>query len=114
MIRDLLDKTLTLQRGSRATNGIGGNRPVFTNVAGMVDVECMMYPATTRTRQAFQGDQMTVDYEVVTEDDIGARREDRIVIDGKTYTVVGYKPFEHEPTAEEGVYVAVVSRQNAQ
>lgn len=111
MIASLLDKTGNLQRQTPVKDAVMGSVPVWASVSGFDDFACAVGPASWRTSQEFQRTDMVVQSEIYSAVDIGAKIDDRIIIDGKYYIVLAYKPFVN-PIFGPPCYVTVCGKRN--
>lgn len=111
MLASLLDRSGNLQRQTAVQDAIMGNVPTWATVTGFGTFACAVGPATWRTTQEFQRPDMVVDTEIYSAVDIGAKINDRIIIDSKYYLVLAYKPFVN-PIFGPACYVTVCGRRN--
>lgn len=107
----LLDKTLALERDTPTLDAVGGRDAHFAAVSGMSNIPCSVAPISAAIRREFDRDDTVLECEVYTATDIGAQERDRLVIGGKNFNVIGYKPFENSNFGES-VYVTVCGRRN--
>ena len=106
----VLDKTLTHQRPTVTQDAIGG-RSVSSWASIATAVACSIWPATPKTVQQFQREDVIVEHEVATATNLSAREGDRLLIGSTYYTVIGQQLFENAFIAPS-VYVTVCGKRN--
>lgn len=109
----LLTSSLTVQRQTASADAAGGTARSWANRGDLPSaIPCRIEPASWHLSRQFARDDATVVYEVFTEVDVGATRQDRFIVDGVTYQVEAYRPQDSLPAAGLTLFNTVVSKRN--
>jgi len=109
MLSTLLDKTGNLERQTSSKDVIGGSTKSWAAV--QTGIACAIGPASYQNTRELERSDMIVESEIYTAVDVGARIEDRWLINGKYYLVLAYKPFEN-PIFGPPCYVTITGKRN--
>ena len=91
MTSRLLDKSVTFERGTPAKGELGGVSLSFSPAQS--GVRAAIWPAPGQVVNNYARRDITVDHQVITAVDLGAKLNDRFVLDGVYYVVVGVGSF---------------------
>lgn len=111
MIESLLDRTGALQRQTAVKDAVGGNTPTWATVSGLGTVACAIGPASWVTTKNLNRPDMIVQSEIYTAIDVGAKENDRWLINGSYYLVLAYLPYVN-PIFGPACYVSVCGKRN--
>ena len=115
MILDsLLTSSLTVQRQSITADAASGAERSWANRGDLpAGIPCRIEPAGWHVARQFARDDATVIYQVFTQIDLAATRQDRLIVDGTTYQVEAYRPHRTLPAIGAfAVFETVVSKRN--
>jgi head-tail adaptor len=114
MILDsMLTSSLTVQRQTATADAAGGSERAWTNRGDLpAAIPCRIEPASWHLSRQFARDDATVFYEIFTQVDLAATRQDRVIVDGVTYQVEAYRPQGALAVAGLTVFQTVVSKRN--
>jgi hypothetical protein len=113
LFHSLLTSTLTVQRQTISADAAGGASRAWANRGDLpAGIPCRIEPASWHLSRQFARDDVTVIYEVFTQIDLAATRQDRLVINGLSYQVEAYRPQDSFPASSLTVYQTVVSKRN--
>ena len=108
----LLTSSLTVQRQTVTPDGGGGaSRTWATRDDLPAAIPCRIQPAGWHLSRQFARDDSTVIFEVHTQVDLAATRQDRLIVDGVAYAVEAYRPQSPLP-GTLAVFQTVVSKRN--
>src|SRR5580698_5893807 len=109
----LLTSSLTVQRQSASADAAGGAVRSWANRGDLPDgIPCRIEPASWHLSRQFARDDATVIYEVFTQVDLAATRQDRLIVDGVAYQVEAYRPQNSFPASGLAIFQTVVSKRN--
>ena len=103
-LTDVLDKTLSLKRAAFAKAADGS--PVISFGTG-TPYACAKWPASSKVVADYAQRNFLAEYEVCTAVDISPLVNDILIIDGLTYTVIGYQRFENAAISDQKVYLTI-------
>lgn len=105
------NSTITIQRQVPRVNQVGANHPAEPWPDRLTGVRACRIPVSADSQAQFSREDIVANYEWVTETDVGATTQDRVVSDGKYYEVLGYKEF-NSPFSGRVLYVTITGRRN--
>jgi len=109
----LLTSSLTVQRQTASADAAGGTARSWANRGDLPSaIPCRIEPASWHLSRQFARDDATVIYEVFTQIDLAATRQDRLIVDGVTYQVEAYRPQDTFPASGLAICQTVVSKRN--
>ena len=114
MIFDLLlTSSLSVQRQTASADAAGGSTRTWANRDDLPGaIACRIEPASWHLSRQFARDDATVVYEVFTQIDLAATRQNRLIVDGVAYQVEAYRPKQALPAAGLALFQTVVSKRN--
>ena len=112
-ISALLSSSLVAQR-QIVTTGTGGITITSWSTRGDLpaNLPCRIQPAGWAVQRQFNADNSLDLFEVFTQIDLGVAPQDRLIVDGVTYTVLAYRPQTPLPGLL-AVYQTVVGKLNS-
>jgi hypothetical protein len=102
---DYLDQTVTIQSRGTAANAIGGISSVWSNRS--TGTACAIWPASSGTVNNFGRADIKSMFEVGTAVYLQPSADDRAIINGQTYQVLGDMPYNNSYFSLSPVYVMV-------
>jgi len=113
MFDPLLSSSLTVQRQTVSADAAGGSLRSWANRADLpAGIRCRIEPANWHVSRQFARDDAAVIFEVFTQLDLAATRQDRLIVDGVTYQVEAYRPQASLPAVGLDLFQTVVSKRN--
>ena len=90
-VRNLLPQRATLQRTAITKDASGGQVNAYADVAGFTGVPCSRQTAAADVQERYMQREMVVESTVYFGANIRARETDRLLVDGATLLVMGYR-----------------------
>jgi len=110
MLTNFLDKTMVIQSRSTAADSAGGLSPTWTS--RLTDIPCSCWPASYQTRTDYAKRDLIAQYEFAVGSDVDCSANDRITVDGRTHTVIGYGRYEQASMPISPLYIVVTGLRN--
>jgi hypothetical protein len=111
MLSNWLDKTAIIQSKGTAKGTTGGVNPSWTD--RLTGIACAVWPADARTLQQFGIQDVVNGYVVATQIDIDATANDRVVVEGRNYSVLsGCMRFSNARISSSPLFTTLVQLRN--
>lgn len=103
MLSAMLDKTGTLQVDTASKDAAGGVTSSYS--ASYSNVACAVWPKGSGPSSEFQRTDMLGTHVIATDTDYGAKANDRWLISGVYYLVLGVEPFSNSAVTTENLFL---------